>query len=60
MNKLFEFPDCAPTLTGVRKASEKYITICADRAEEGDPIDIEIEFEAIPGGFPIKIETQIR
>ena len=27
---------CAPSLTGVRKSSEKYVTVCADRAQEGD------------------------
>ena len=27
---------CAPSLTGVRRRSEKYVTVCADRAQEGD------------------------
>ena len=27
---------CAPSLTGVRRSSEKYVTVCADRAQEGD------------------------
>ena len=27
---------CAPSLTGVRRRSEKYVIVCADRAQEGD------------------------
>ena len=46
--------DCRPTLTGKGNRNENYINICADNAREGDDIEIEVEFEAVPK--PDKVE----